>query len=591
MVPDSVVNLSPGTAEGWGYLWITSAGFCRFRYSLGMEKFEHDGGAYDGDTAPPDGAASHDVPGGPPRGAAPEVPGYVVGRELGRGGSASVWLVREERTLREFAVKCFDPPEILSPSVDDAGDPGMVRQAREDNIRRELRILSTLDHDHLVKAHHVVRLRGAADGGLGLVMDYAAGGSLAQLVNCRGPLGVGETVTVLTPVAQALGYLHGKGIMHSDVAPGNVLFTAHGKPLLADLGITRMVGDAAVSFPAGTDGFLDPAPVDPLRAGLQPERDVYSAAAVGWYCLTGKAPERGPSRPPLSLVVPDVPAALAAALEAGLKEDRRERPTALEFAAAIYRSADAAPVDLAGAVHPTVLPQLLTRRNLPPSRTARRAAKVRAWSRRLGGPVKRKVRAPGRHAGGKRTLVRAAVAALACTGIASAWFLAGSPQAAAPESVQAPQGPAQDVLPGTAGGPVQTDARQLALSQKPEEAARGLAQLRSVAFSSGKLELLDEVNLENSPAAAADARITGRLRDTGHVLAGFDTTLTRAETEPDGSDSRAVVAITAVTSPYQETDAGGKAVTAEAAGSEQRLRLVLISSGGRWRIQEILPAS
>ena len=136
--------------------------------------------------------------------------------------------------------------------------------------------------------------RGAADGGLGLVMDYAAGGSLAQLVNCRGPLGVGEAVTVLTPIAQALGYLHGKGFMHSDVAPGNVLFTAHGKPLLADLGITRMVGDAAATFPAGTDGFLDPAPVDALRAGLQPERDVYSAAAVGWYCLTGKAPERGP---------------------------------------------------------------------------------------------------------------------------------------------------------------------------------------------------------------------------------------------------------------------------------------------------------
>ena len=250
-------------------------------------------------------------------------------------------------------------------------------------------------------------------------------------------------------------------------------------------------------------------------------------------------------------------------------------------------------MDLAGAVHPTVLPELLTRRNLPPSRTARRVAKLRAWRRRLGaagGPVKRKVRAPGRHAAGKRPWARAAVALLACTGIASAWFLAGSQQAAAPESVQAPPKLAQDVvLPGTAGDPAQTDARQLALSQKPEEAARGLAQLRSVAFSSGKFELLDEVNLENSPAAAADARISGRLRGAGHVLAGFDTTLTRAETEPGGSDSRAVVAITAVTSAYQETDAGGKAVAAEAAGSEQRLRLVLVSSGGRWRIQEILP--
>ena len=80
-------------------------------------------------------------------------------------------------------------------------------------------------------------------GGLGLVLDYAPGGSLAELMASRGSLGAGETVTVLTPVAQALAYLHGHGFTHGDVSPGNVLFTAHGKPLLADLGVARMVAD------------------------------------------------------------------------------------------------------------------------------------------------------------------------------------------------------------------------------------------------------------------------------------------------------------------------------------------------------------
>ncbi len=232
----------------------------------------------------------------------------------------------------------------------------------EDSVRREVRILSVLDHEHLVKAHDVVRLEGEAAGSLGLIMDYAAGGSLGQLVAGRGSLGPGETVTVLTPIAQALAYLHGQGFTHGDVSPGNVLFTAHGKPLLADLGVARMVADARAVPDAGTEGFRDPAPVDAVRAGLQPERDVYSLAALGWYCLTGRAPEPGAQRPPLPLLVPGVPAALAAALESGLHEDRRLRPSAAELASAVHRSAVAAPVDLSVSVHPTVIPQLLTRR-------------------------------------------------------------------------------------------------------------------------------------------------------------------------------------------------------------------------------------
>lgn len=558
-----------------------------------MENFEHDGGAHQGDQTVPAALASQGLAARQPDGIAPEVPGYVVGRELGRGGSASVWLVSEELTSREFAVKCFEPARIGPQPSDDGGAPGRGSQHTEDAIRRELRILSILDHDHLVKAHDVVRLRGAADGGLGLVMDYAAGGSLGQLVSCRGALSVGETVTVLTPIAQVLGYLHGKGFMHSDVSPGNILFSAHGKPLLADLGVTRMVGDAAEPSPAGTEGFVDPAPVDAVRAGLQPERDVYSAAAIGWYCLTGKAPEAGAGRPPLSLLVPGVPAALASALEAGLKADRRARPTAVEFAAAVFRSAEAAPVDLAGVVHPTVLPQLLTRRNTPPSRNARRAAKLRAWRRGLGtsgGPARRSARRPGRHAGGKGRRIASIAALLSCAGIALAWFLAVSQPTGSPEAATVPVGSEAGFPPGSEGDTVPAYVRQLLLSQKPDEAARGLAWLRSAAFSSGKLELLDEVNLANSPAAVADAGISGRLRSSGHVLAGFGTTLTRAETEPGSSDSRAVVAITAVTSGYQETDAAGKVVAVEPAGREQRLRLVLVSSDGRWRIHEILPA-
>lgn len=301
--------------------------------------------------------------------------GYSTGRLLGSGGSASVWLATEQRTGREVALKCFREP----------GGTASGRAMNADAIRREIRILSVLDHQHLVRAHSaVVPSAGAGAGTAALIMDYAPGGSLAGLVAARGRIGVGETVTVLTPLAQALAYLHGKGFTHSDVSPGNVLFTVHGKPLLSDVGLARMLGDPAAAGPAGTPGFQDPAPVDAVRAGLQPERDVYSVAALGWFCLTGRAPARTLDRMPLSLLVPEVPADLAAILEAGLSEDRRLRPTAAALATAVYRSAAAAPLDLSSSVHPSVIPHLLTRRPAPePSRKAAAAARLGNVRRRL----------------------------------------------------------------------------------------------------------------------------------------------------------------------------------------------------------------
>ncbi|MFF2317082.1 protein kinase [Arthrobacter sp. NPDC058097] len=329
---------------------------------------------------------------------APAVAGYSVCRRLGRGGSAEVWLVSQDSTGVKLALKCFG--RRSGSGELDSGEMVSRSKASEEDLRRELLVMSVLDHEHLVKAYGVVRLDepgrtdepgevdepGKADGAgecsFGLLMDYAPGGSLQELVTARRTLGVGETVTVLTPIAQVLGYLHGKGFTHSDVAPGNVLFTAHGKPLLADLGVARMVGDASGVPDQQTGGFADPAPVDAVRAGLQPERDVYAAAALGWYCLTGQPPPPSAARPPLSLLVPDVPSDLAAALEAGLSENRRQRPAAAEFATAVYRSAAAVPLDLSRSVHDTVLPELLTRRPVPSS-GGRLKKRLLAWGRRL----------------------------------------------------------------------------------------------------------------------------------------------------------------------------------------------------------------
>jgi hypothetical protein len=138
---------------------------------------------------------------------------------------------------------------------------------------------------------------------------------------------------------------------------------------------------------------------------------------------------------------------------------------------------------------------------------------------------------------------------------------------------------------------VPVDLQALLASADPVEAVRGLARLRSLALSSGDFGLLEQVNVPASSAAAADSLISARLTETGHVLAGFSTVLTRVERPAESSPSRAVVGIGAATTPYREQDAAGAVVAEAAAGAEQRLRLVLVPVEGRWRIQEILPGT
>ncbi len=512
---------------------------------------------------------------------APLIPGHKAVRELGRGASASVWLATGKNDGGQVAVKCF------------TGGAAAVSDGQDlSGLQREVRILSRLQHEHLVQIHDVIRLGGAFDGMPGLVMDYAAGGSLGRLVSARKKLTVAETVTVITPLARTLAFLHQEGVVHSDVSPGNILFTAHGKPLLADLGLARLLGDSGKVPVQGTPGFSDPA-ADREEGVLRPERDCFSLAAIAWFCLTGMPPERASRRPPLTLVVPEVPVALAAAIEAGLQENPAARPAAMAFGAAVYRSAAAAPVDLADAVDSTVVPELLTRRRpasgkgmrakrplrgqgRPPFGPSGRRAAAEAGPRPLAGP-RRKV--PGWVAG---ALV---VALLVAGGI---WWSSAQPRPLPTAQGGNPTVPASaPASPGPSGGMSETVRMQLQ-SDRPEEAIRGLSALRDSALRTGKLELFADVNAAGSPAAAADAKLRAQMEKEGVVLAGFTTILKDIRvSSPAGNVEAAVIAVVE-TSRFEERDASGKLVRAREAVPPQQLRLVLSKVDGGWRIVDIL---
>ena len=158
------------------------------------------------------------------RGARWRLPGFVIGELLGSGNSSEVWAARIAATGERVALKRVALTE-----------PDALRAART-----EAALLTALDHPHLIRLHALIPTPDAAV----LVLDLADGGSLADLLARRGRLAVGEVVTALAPIGAALACAHQHGVLHGDVTPGNVLFTAIGLPMLADLGVGRIVGDS-----------------------------------------------------------------------------------------------------------------------------------------------------------------------------------------------------------------------------------------------------------------------------------------------------------------------------------------------------------
>jgi hypothetical protein len=197
------------------------------------------------------------------------MPGYRIEELIGAGSSAEVW--------RGRVVSTDVPVALKRVWLDD--------RAATETALAEAALLSTLDHPHLVKLHEVRRV----GDDVVLVLDLAAAGSLADLLARRGKLTVGEAVTALAPIGAALAYAHAAAIVHGDVSAANILFTDIGLPLLADLGVSRLLGDAA---PARTT----PAYADPMvAAGAVPgtPSDVFMLGGVALHALTGAPPWPG----------------------------------------------------------------------------------------------------------------------------------------------------------------------------------------------------------------------------------------------------------------------------------------------------------
>jgi serine/threonine protein kinase/alpha-tubulin suppressor-like RCC1 family protein len=263
---------------------------------------------------------------------------YELIRELGRGGMAIVYLVRERATGLERAVKV-----IHTKFVDD-----QEALARFD---REARLVAQLEHPNIVATHSVQWIDGV---GFGLVMDHVRGRTLKQILADGAPIPFDQAARVLDDIAAALGFAHMHGIVHRDVKPENIFIEeTSGHALLADFGIARSVQTETLLTLAGaaigTPTYMAPEQID---GGAPDARsDLYSLGLVGWEMLTGRRPWDGESLynviyrqkhdqlAAIDALRPDTPIALVCAIEGLLEKSPAARwQTAADFRAQLNSS-------------------------------------------------------------------------------------------------------------------------------------------------------------------------------------------------------------------------------------------------------------
>ena len=206
---------------------------------------------------------------------------YVIERQLGRGGMATVYLAQDLQHERPVALK------VLHPEL--AASLGAER------FQREIRMAAKLQHPHILGVYD----SGSIDEYLWFTMPFVEGESLRDRIDREGQMSIPEAVRITREAALALDFAHRHGVVHRDIKPENILLI-DGQAMVADFGIARAMqgGDESLTqtgMSIGTPAYMSPEQASGEK-NIDARTDIYALGCVLYEMLAGEGRSLVPRR-------------------------------------------------------------------------------------------------------------------------------------------------------------------------------------------------------------------------------------------------------------------------------------------------------